>query len=99
METIKLKFKNTTPGASARAEKLIIKFDDTQPETVLQNRITKIGKWSFLTSKASNPYLQFIFTPSADTDDFNQLVEGRDEQYKQLLVQAYDMSDYVQTLI
>lgn len=73
-------------------EKLAIVFDDTKPSNVLQNRLAKMGKWSFLTSKASNSYLQFIFTPAPENDDFNKLVEGKDEEYAQLLVQAYNMS-------
>lgn len=73
-------------------EKLAIVFDDTKPSNILQNRLTKIGKWSFMTSRAGNSYLQFIFTPSPENEDFNRLVEGKDEGYAQLLVQAYNMS-------
>lgn len=73
-------------------EKLSIKFDDSQGDEVLQNRLTKIGKWSLLTLKAVNSYMQFIFMPSAETGDLERLLDGRDAANRQLLPTAYNLS-------
>lgn len=73
-------------------EKLSITLGKNENDAVLQNRVTKIGKWSFLTSKAANSYLQFIFMPSAETEDLERLLEGRDAQYRQLLTNTYNLS-------
>lgn len=73
-------------------EKLAIKFKSVESDADLQHSATKIGKWSFLTSKAANSYLQFIFMSSAEKGDLERLLEGKDAAYKQRLTDAYNLS-------
>ena len=58
-----------------------------------QNKITKIEKWAFLTSKAANVYIQYIFMPSANQEDFDRFVrEIDDRQLKEMLITTFNMT-------
>jgi len=71
---------------------LNITFSNEEPDNVLQNKITKIGNWSFLTSMVVGKYLQYIFMQSASQEDFNEFVKSAPVQSRELLIQAFNMS-------
>jgi hypothetical protein len=75
-------------------EKLKIKFDESLADNILQHRRSKIGNWSFLTSKAVNQYLQYIFMPSASREDFDSFLKqfNDDSTMRQMLIDTYNMS-------
>jgi hypothetical protein len=71
---------------------LEIRFDPEKANTV-QNRISKIGSWSFLTTKAGNEYIQYIFMSSASEEDFESYMRmfDADPRFEPLIRQAFSM--------
>ena len=78
--------------AEQNCRRLNITFNDAEPDNILQNKITKIGNWSFLTSMVAGHFFQYIFMQSADQSDFNAFLKSAPAQSRELLIQAFNLS-------
>jgi hypothetical protein len=69
---------------------LDIRFDPLPISDEPQHRITKIGDYSFLTTKSEHGYFQHIITPSVDNAGFKRYVSNlRFPELQQMLQSAF----------